>query len=139
MSVTRGWLIDKSAYARLDFSPDAESWLERIHRGLVCIAPVTLLEIGFSAVNATHWAEFHDTPPVNLVPIQGLDGRAESRAIEVQGLLARRGYHRAANIPDLLIAATAEFAGLTVLHVDKDYDLIATVTGQAVERLAGDF
>jgi hypothetical protein len=28
-------------------------------------------------------------------------------------------------IPDLLIAATAERAGLTVLHVDQDFDLIA--------------
>jgi hypothetical protein len=35
----------------------------------------------------------------------------------------------------VLIAATAEVSGLTVLHVDKDFDLIAEVTGQPVERL----
>lgn len=58
------------------------------------------------------------------------------RAAEVQLLLADRGQHRAPPIRDLLIAAVAEVAGLTVLHVDKDFDLIATVTGQAVERLA---
>ena len=34
-----------------------------------------------------------------------------------------------------IIAATAELSGLTVLHVDKDFDLIADVTGQPVERL----
>jgi len=34
-----------------------------------------------------------------------------------------------------LIAATAELAELTVLHVDKDFDLIATFTGQPHERL----
>jgi predicted nucleic acid-binding protein len=39
-------------------------------------------------------------------------------------------------IPDLIIAATAELAGLTVLHMDKDFDLIAGVTGQPAERLA---
>jgi predicted nucleic acid-binding protein len=38
-------------------------------------------------------------------------------------------------VPDLLIAATAELHGLTVLHVDKDFELIADVTGQSVERL----
>jgi predicted nucleic acid-binding protein len=38
-------------------------------------------------------------------------------------------------VPDLLIAATAELAGLTVLHQDKDFDIIAGVTGQQLERL----
>jgi hypothetical protein len=39
-------------------------------------------------------------------------------------------------VPDLLLATTGEVADLTVLHVDKDFDLIAGVTGQRVERLA---
>ena len=38
-------------------------------------------------------------------------------------------------IPDLLIAATAEKAALTVLAIDKDFDLIAAITGQPVETL----
>ena len=59
----------------------------------------------------------------------------EARAVEVQMLLADRGQHRAPSIPDLLIAATAELAKLTVLHVDKDFDLIAAITNQSVERL----
>jgi predicted nucleic acid-binding protein len=49
--------------------------------------------------------------------------------------LADRGHHRAASIPDLLVAATAELGQLTVLHVDKDYELIAELTGQPTERL----
>ena len=44
--------------------------------------------------------------------------------------LAQRGQHRAVGLPDLLIAAVAERAGLTVLHYDADYDLVAAVTGQ---------
>lgn len=59
----------------------------------------------------------------------------EDRAVEVQTLLADRGQHRAPSIPDLIIAATAELAGLTVLHLDKDFEIIATVTGQPLERL----
>jgi predicted nucleic acid-binding protein len=38
-------------------------------------------------------------------------------------------------VPDLIIAAAAELAGLTVLHFDKDFDLIAGITGQPVEWL----
>jgi predicted nucleic acid-binding protein len=39
------------------------------------------------------------------------------------------------SVPDLIIAATAKLAGLIVLHCDKDFDLIASVTGQAAEWL----
>jgi predicted nucleic acid-binding protein len=34
-----------------------------------------------------------------------------------------------------MIAATAELAGLIVLHADKDVELIANLTGQRQERL----
>ena len=55
-----------------------------------------------------------------------------SRAVGCDGTGVR---HRAPSVPDLLIAATAELAELTLLHVDKDFDLIADVTGQPIERL----
>jgi predicted nucleic acid-binding protein len=38
-------------------------------------------------------------------------------------------------IPDLLIAAIADLAGLTVLHLDTDFDLSASITGQPAPRL----
>ena len=51
----------------------------------------------------------------------------------MQAALAERGEHRGASLPDLIIAAAAERAGVTVLHYDADYDLIASVTGQPVD------
>jgi len=69
------------------------------------------------------------------MPVEYLTPLIEDRAVEIQAVLADRGQHRAPSIPDLIIAATAELAGLTVLHLDKDFDLIADVTGQSVERL----
>jgi len=69
------------------------------------------------------------------MPVEYLTPRIEDRALELQLMLAERGQHRAPSIPDLLIAATAELAELTVLHVDKDFELIADITGQPVERL----
>ena len=50
-------------------------------------------------------------------------------------MLADRGQHRAPSIPDLIIAAAAELAGLTVLHPDKDFEIIAAITGQPLEWL----
>ena len=56
--------------------------------------------------------------------------------MEVQRLLAERGHHRAPSIPDLLIAAAAELNRRTILHLDKDFELIAELTGQPTERLS---
>ncbi|MCU0281468.1 MAG: PIN domain-containing protein [Acidimicrobiia bacterium] len=58
------------------------------------------------------------------------------RALQVAGLLARAGKHRGAKPADLVIAAAAEAAGLTVLHYDADYDRIARVTRQPTEWVA---
>ena len=74
-------------------------------------------------------------PPLSLMLLEFLTPTLEERAWEVQMLLADRGQHRAPSIPDLLIAATAERLGLTVLAVDKDFDPISEVTKQPVEQL----
>jgi predicted nucleic acid-binding protein len=131
------WLIDKSALVRLAQSTDAEAWAGRIERGLVRISTVTRLEVGFSARTADDLRSGGERPPLALMPVEHLTPAIEERAVDVQLALAERGQHRAASIPDLLIAATAEIARLQVLHVDKDFELIAEVTGQPVERLQG--
>ncbi len=136
--MTDTWLIDKSAYLRLGASIDADTWLERLNRGLVRVASVTLLELGYSARSGAQWRREIHQPPVANMPVENLTPRTEARALEVQGFLADRGHHRAPSIPDLLIAAVGEIAGLTVLHVDKDFELIAELTGQPVETLRPD-
>ena len=132
MAVTN-WLIDKSALIRLDLVSD--EWLSRIRRGLVRISTFTLLEIGFSTRNAAEHRSTLGEPPISSMPVEHLTPTIETRAVEIQRLLAERGRHRAPSIPDLLIAATAELSRLTVLHVDEDFDLIAEITNQSVQRL----
>jgi predicted nucleic acid-binding protein len=61
---------------------------------------------------------------------------AMERALSVHRELAARNQHRNFRLPDLIIAATAELHGATVLHYDADYDRIADVTGQPVEWVA---
>ena len=130
-----GWIVDKSALVRIGASPDAGEWAARMQRGLVRITTVTRLEIGFSARSGTELRAAVRRAPLSAMPVEYLTPAMEDRAAEVQGLLADQGYHRAPSVPDLLIAAVAELTRAVVLHVDKDFDLIASITGQPVERV----
>ena len=129
------WLIDKSALVRLAESSAAAEWASRIKRGLVRISTLTRLEVGFSARFAGDLRRSRAKPPLSAMPVEYLTPAVEDRAVAIQQALADVGQHRAPSIPDVLIAATAEVSGLTVLHVDEDFELIADITGQPVERL----
>jgi len=133
--VTTAWLIDKSAIGRLHLAVDADGWADRIERGLVRISTVTRLEIGFSARSSADHRSLFTEPPITSMPIEYLTPMIEDRAVEIQAALAERGQHRAPSIPDILIAASAELAELTLLHMDKDFELIAAFTRQPHERL----
>ncbi|MFL6129341.1 MAG: PIN domain nuclease [Mycobacteriales bacterium] len=130
------WLVDKSALVRLAASPDAADWAARIERGLVRIATVTRLEVCCSVRSGADLRVGLRRPPLSSMPVEYQTPAIEDRSVEVMTLLADRGQHRAPSIPDLVVAATAELAGLTVLHLDKDFEIIADVTGQPIERLA---
>jgi predicted nucleic acid-binding protein len=129
------WLIDKSALVRLGLSPDAAEWAARIERGLVRVTTVTRLEVGYSARSGPSLRAGLTQPPLSQMPVEYLTPAIEDRAVEILALLADRGQHRAPSVPDLIIAATAELAGLTVLHMDKDFQIIADITGQPLEQL----
>jgi predicted nucleic acid-binding protein len=103
-----------------------------IDAGLAATCGVTDLEQLYSSRSAREHREWREEIALRYVHVPISQG-AFDRAIEVQGLLADRGAHRAASIPDLIVAAAAERAGLPVLHYDRDFDLIADVTGQPVE------
>ena len=134
MAVDR-WVIDKSALVRLGETKDATSWAQRINDGQVYISSITRLEIGYSARSLKDLEKSFATLPLSKMRIESLSPTIEDRAWDVLQQLARKGQHRAPSLPDLLIAATAEKHDMTLLHVDKDFDLIGKVTGQTVERL----
>lgn len=130
-----GWLIDKSAIIRLANSPDANVWVSRINEGQVRLSSITRLEIGYSARNAKDLLESFSSLPLSKMPIQILSPAIEERAWDVLKELSKSGKHIAPSIPDLLIAATAEKHGLSVLHLEKDFEIISKVTGQVHERI----
>ncbi|MGW7445623.1 PIN domain-containing protein [Kitasatospora sp. NPDC054795] len=125
------FLIDKSAFARFS-EPTVRSVLRpRIVRGLVAICGAVELEIMHSARSKADALRIREG-------LSGFDrlptpDEVWDRAIEVQALLTSSGNWRALSVPDLVVAATAERHGATVLHYDGDFDMIAAVTGQPTE------
>lgn len=134
-NASQRWLVDASALAVIPRSPDVEIWSARIQRGLVHISTVTRLEVAFTARNGPDLRRLLTTSPMSALITESVTPAIEARALEVMGLLADRGQHRAASIPALLVAATAESKQLVVLHRDKDFELIAEITGQPLERI----
>jgi predicted nucleic acid-binding protein len=72
------WLIDKSALVRLAASPDAADWAARIERGLVRIATVTRLEIGYSARSGSDLRTGLRQPPLSSMPVEYLTPRSRT-------------------------------------------------------------
>ena len=125
-------LVDNSVIARAHKPPVAAAFEPKVLAGLIASCSITDLEHLFSARSGEEYRARRADVALRFALLP-LDQATFDRAIEVQGLLADQGQHRAANIPDLVVAAAAERAGLAVLHYDADFDLIASVTGQPVE------
>ncbi|MEU2748227.1 PIN domain nuclease [Streptomyces collinus] len=127
------FLIDTSALARF-LRRDAEQygWDQAAAAGLIATCPITELEFFYSARSAQDRARgIEDLRLIfGWVPV---DDRAYDRAWRVQEALTKRGQHRSAGPVDLVVAATAELQGLTLLHRDRDVECIAAVTGQALQ------
>jgi predicted nucleic acid-binding protein len=93
----------------------------------VLYSPMSGLEYRHSASNAAEWDQL--SAVLDGFVRAPLDPRTFERADEVQRMLAERGL-KGRKPPDLVIAAQAELAQLTIVHYDRDFDHIATVTGQ---------
>lgn len=120
-------LVDTSVLTRLR-APAVRAALEPLAAaGRVARAGISDLEVGYAARTAAEWDALHHASSV--FPLIETDARHLQRARQVQRVLASRS-QRGRKIPDLLIAAAAEEAGLVVLHYDADFDRISAVTGQ---------
>ncbi|MER7756109.1 PIN domain nuclease [Kitasatospora sp. NPDC097643] len=122
------FLIDRSAFARYT-EPAVRAVIDGLfNEGLLALCGAVELEIMHSARSKADADRIRDG-------LRGFDwlrtpDEVWDRAIEVQALLTAAGNWRALSVADLVIAATAERHGVTVLHYDGDYDMIAAVTGQ---------
>jgi predicted nucleic acid-binding protein len=123
-------LLDTSVLTRLREPTVREAIEPRVQLGQLARAGISDFEIGFSARNAAEWDRLADA--VDAFELVETTAEHVRRAKQVQRLLASR-HQRGRKLPDLLVSAAAEAAGLTVLHYDGDFDLITVVTGQPCE------
>jgi predicted nucleic acid-binding protein len=123
------FLLDTSVLTRLR-APSIMRRVEELDGAGLARTTMTDLEIGFSARSADEW----DRLAAALGAFRRIDVEAHhfDRALQIQRALAADGL-RGRKLPDLLVAAVAEAASLTVLHYGADFDHIAAVTGQATE------
>jgi predicted nucleic acid-binding protein len=123
------YLADKSALARLHLPAVREELEPLITRALVGICGVTELEMLFSARNIQERARMKEQLAASLDRIDTPEDIWE-QAAQIQEALTEQAQHRAASIPDLIVAATARARGLELLHYDRDFDTIARFTEQ---------
>lgn len=111
-------LVDKSAYVRGSAALDVGDEL--------CLCAVTRLEILFSARTRADFFTLED----DLLAFRDLrmDAETFAAAAAAQRELTATGRHRLP-IPDLLIAACAQQHRVAVLHVDRHFDVLASVLG----------
>ena len=126
------YLADKSALARLHLPAVAARVHPLLEAGLVGTCAMVELEVRYSARSHDEYAALAADRDrgYEWLPMPD-DGW--SRALELQEVLSSRGWLRSVRFPDLLIAATAERHGVTVLHYDRDFDVLAEVSDLRAE------
>ena len=104
--------------------------------GEIAMCDMVRLDLLHSARNPIEFAELREE--LAALPDCAIAKDQWNRALWVYEQLSMRGgaSQRSVKHPDLLIAAAAEAAAVTVLHYDEDYERIAEITGQATRWLA---
>jgi predicted nucleic acid-binding protein len=120
------YLVDTSVLTRLS-KPSVAARLEEVEGGNLAIARclMTDLEVGSSASNGHQWSVLQGMLEayisVDVATSDFVDALQLQRALAEAGLKGRKP-------PDLLISALAIRLDLTVLHYDRDFEHVATVS-----------
>lgn len=131
-------LADTSAWIWAQRDPDrraAQRFLEDVRRGVVATCDVVRLEYlrGFGSRAAVEEAD----ASLRRLPCVPIGTRAVDHAAAIQAELADHPgpRHRSIPVADLLVAGGALEAGAVILHRDRDFDAIGSVTGQPMRWL----
>lgn len=128
-------LADTSAWTNRHKDPAVDQdFEERILADEIATCPMVVMELLWTSRSQQEFEDLRrDLDALAKVTI---DQDSWDRAMEVWRELVFQGRHRQVKIPDLLVAASAEIAGLSVCHYDGGFDVIAAVTGQSVRAIA---
>lgn len=122
-------LADTSVWARKG-KPGLEWFGGAIVDGFVAVCDQILMEVLFSARDIDDFKAIERgmlaCPWLDTQPTDWEESRRVFRELAARGPL----HHRQVKISDLLIAAVAARHGVAIVHYDRDYDIIASVTKQ---------
>lgn len=130
-------LIDTSAWTQKS-NPRIRDWFNAaLIDGYLAICDMVALEILQGAGSPALFAQIASA--IDGVPSLPMDADQWRRAQQVYRLVEERygtNTRRSVKLPDLLIAACGERHGVTIVHYDQDYDVIASITGQPARWVA---
>lgn len=122
--MSRLLLVDKSAYVHGIETAELD--------GELCLCAVIRFELLYSARSPADYVTLEQD--LALFRELRMDAETFMTAGTAQQELAREGRHRVP-IPDLLIAACAQQHAAGVLHVDRQFDVLASVLHFSPVRL----
>ena len=128
-------LADTSAWTNRHKDPAVDrDFEERILADEIAISPMVVMELLWTTQSQREFEDLRrDLDALAKAPN---DQDSWDRAVDVWHELVIQGRQRQVKIPDLLVAASADVAGLPVCHYDGDFDVIATITGQPIRAIA---
>lgn len=129
MAVRSWYLVDKSALARMHHTTVSAVLKPLLALGGLATCAVVDLEVLYSARSPAEYKAARKERQTSYTDLP-MTKEICARAVEVQARLAKRAQHRGCGTADLLIAACAELHGVPILHYDRDFEMIASITGQ---------
>lgn len=128
------YLADTSAIVRMRRDREiAPFWLDAVTAGLVATCPAVEAELVRSARSRADRDQLREFLR-SLFTWQPMPDGVWRDLAQLQDRLVDFAQHRGPSVVDLLVAVTAQAWGLTVLHVDSDFDTIARVTDLPTQR-----
>jgi predicted nucleic acid-binding protein len=121
------FIADTSAWARAKNPPVRAQWTAAIEAGVIATTAPVRFELLLSATDGAEFEALDEAlAKLRDIPISRSVTNAAMHALR-RLAHARPPVHRGVRVPDLLIAAAAQDAGIGVLHYDEHFDRLATV------------
>ena len=130
---SRGYLVDTSVLGRAHQEAVGARLEELARGGRLWTCGLVDLEVIYGSRARGVAAVIDERSALPSAPITPA---VMERSMRLAEMLAEAGYHRGAKPVDLVIAAAAEAARITVLHYDADYERIGAVSNQPTEWIA---
>lgn len=130
-------LADTSAWTTRHRSVEVSAAFEElVAEQRIATCPIVTLEVLRTARNGHDFSLMREA--FAAFPQVEITAAAWVRAADTLETFAARAalHHRQIPFVDAVIAAAAELAGMTVVHYDRHFELIAEVTGQPVRAIA---